>query len=249
MIILYKPRGVTPYQAIMLLKEKEPGLLRETVSYAGRLDPMAEGLLLLLVGDENKERRQYEKLEKVYEFEAVLGVSSDSYDLLGVAKLHEAASYSARQVQSFIESRKGKIVQTYPPYSSVKIQGRPLYWWTRNKKRVTLPKKEVEILEFEFLKEQEISKGQLGKLVSDTIPNIVGDFRQKEIIDTWESLLHKLPEKKSFSVLSFRMKCSAGAYVRSMVQEFGEYLGCGAITLSIKRTQIGEYALIDAVRI
>ena len=66
-ISIFKPLGLTSYQAIKLFKQKHPQYADEKISPAGRLDPMAEGILLLLLGEENKKRNEYEKLEKEYQ--------------------------------------------------------------------------------------------------------------------------------------------------------------------------------------
>jgi len=52
-------------------------------AYAGRLDPMAHGVLVLLVGEENKKREKYEKFVKEYLFQCIFGVATDTYDILG----------------------------------------------------------------------------------------------------------------------------------------------------------------------
>ena len=66
-INIYKPQGWTPLRTIVELKKLNKKYKDATISYAGRLDPMAEGVLLLLVGEENKKRKKYQDLTKVYE--------------------------------------------------------------------------------------------------------------------------------------------------------------------------------------
>src|SRR4051812_2270372 len=83
-INVYKPIGFTPLQVIEKLREKFPEYKNVKIGYAGRLDPLAHGVLLLMIGDATKEREKYLGLDKSYEFEAVLGVSTDSYDVLGL---------------------------------------------------------------------------------------------------------------------------------------------------------------------
>lgn len=82
-LTLYKPVGATPLDVLYELQERNPGYKDVRLAYAGRLDPMAEGLLLVLVGDECKRRDHYQKLDKIYEFEVLFGVSTDTYDILG----------------------------------------------------------------------------------------------------------------------------------------------------------------------
>jgi len=81
-INLYKPVGMTPLQAVEKLREKNTVYNGKKMSYAGRLDPMAEGVLLILVGDENKKMKQYMGFDKEYKAEILFGFSSDSNDVL-----------------------------------------------------------------------------------------------------------------------------------------------------------------------
>jgi len=83
---LYKQTGVTPLQTIKQLQKRYPEYQDSKLGYAGRLDPMAEGVLLVLVDEENKKRRTYESLEKEYEFYMLFGVKTDTYDILGKMK-------------------------------------------------------------------------------------------------------------------------------------------------------------------
>ena len=62
---LYKPIGVTPFQLIQQFRIEHPEYQDIKLGYAGRLDPMADGLLLVLVGEENKKRKQYEEMLKL----------------------------------------------------------------------------------------------------------------------------------------------------------------------------------------
>ena len=82
-VLLNKPLGITPLQAITAFKLNNREYKNMTIGFAGRLDPMAEGLLLLLIGDENKRRKVYEDMNKTYEFSMLLGAATDTYDLMG----------------------------------------------------------------------------------------------------------------------------------------------------------------------
>ena len=248
MILVYKRFGITPLQAINLLKEKRPELSSETLSYAGRLDPMAEGLLLILVGEENKNRRHYEHFDKQYEFEALVGISTDSYDLLGIPRTHGKIEFDQSKLNLFIEKNSSKIFQTYPPYSSIKVNGKPLYYWARKGVAVKTPKKEINIKKFELLSVSEISARGLYEKITSSVSQIEGDFRQDEILERWRLLMDSNTFEK-FKVLKFCFVCTSGGYVRSLVNEMGEFLGTGAVTYSIKRTKIGDFDIDSAVKI
>lgn len=64
---------------------------------------------------------------------------------------------------------------------------------------------------------------------------------RKVTVSTFETDMQELP------LVSFRIVCSTGTYIRSLANDFGEYLGCGAYLSSLCRTRIGEYLLKDAI--
>ena len=78
---LYKNLGETPLERLERLRTQKPLYEREVLSYAGRLDPMAEGVMLCLVGQANKRREQYLDLSKEYTIAVLFGVSTDTYDV------------------------------------------------------------------------------------------------------------------------------------------------------------------------
>ena len=79
----------------------------------------------------------------------------------------------------------------------------------------------------------------LFRSVHERIEKVKGDFRQKEILQIWDK---KLKDKNlKFSVLSFKIICSSGTYVRSIANSIGEDLKVGAIAFAIKRSRIGSY--------
>ena len=82
-IIVNKKKGQTPLECINEVKKNDPHLNHLPVTYAGRLDPLAEGVIVLLVGDECLKKDEYLALPKVYEVEILFGFSTDTYDLMG----------------------------------------------------------------------------------------------------------------------------------------------------------------------
>ena len=82
-ILLNKKEGETPLERLELFRVKNKIYKNVKMTYAGRLDPMASGLLLILAGDETKNKEKYLILEKEYEFEVLFGFSTDTYDILG----------------------------------------------------------------------------------------------------------------------------------------------------------------------
>ncbi|HDQ16562.1 MAG TPA: hypothetical protein ENN31_00340, partial [Candidatus Vogelbacteria bacterium] len=87
MLNIYKPQGLTPKETLNLLRLERPDLVEEPLSYAGRLDPLAEGVLPVLVGkEENQNREKYLKMDKKYLARFIFGFSTDTGDIMGLIK-------------------------------------------------------------------------------------------------------------------------------------------------------------------
>jgi tRNA pseudouridine55 synthase len=118
------------------------------MTYAGRLDPMAEGVLIVLTGEKNKEREAYTGLDKDYEFEFILGLETDTHDVLGkITETKQPKVISEKDIQNALKKFTGKFKQKYPAYSSKVVGGVPLFDLARKGKLATvvMPDHEVEV--------------------------------------------------------------------------------------------------------
>lgn len=249
-LYVYKPIGATPLEIITAIKKQYPEYEKETLAYAGRLDPMAEGLLLILVGDENKNRKQYEDLPKTYECDVLCGIETDTYDVLGKIIESNNKHPDLEEIKQAVQSFVGKQTQPYPPYSSQPVNGKPLYYWARENKlhEITIPTKDIEIYNIETLQARTIKTSELKTLIHERIANVHGDFRQAEILALWNEFFTK-HTNESFPIYSFHITCSSGTYIRSFAHKLGKKLHTSALALSIKRTQIGDHSLQDAIKL
>lgn len=116
-ILLNKKSGITPLACLNTFKENYPQYKSATLSYAGRLDPMAEGLLLVLVNEENKKREFYQSLEKEYTFSILFGVATDTYDILGriIQTIRPKKSIISNTLPFLLSEIQKMTVQQYPP--------------------------------------------------------------------------------------------------------------------------------------
>lgn len=246
-----KPISFTPNQIIEKVRTHFPHFAKEKIGFAGRLDPMARGVLLLLVGDANYEREQYLELDKTYEFTAILGIETDSYDLLGLLndlEIKDSPLNSDQIIENFIKESIGKKTQPYPPYSTKPVQGKQLFKWAKEGKinEIEIPTKEITIYSFKKLNESQLPISELGRIINDKVAKIEGEFRQEEITNKWHELITANMDKE-LKTITFEVKCSSGTYVRSLVHNLGNKLGCGAVTLDINRTKVGTYKLADSL--
>jgi len=246
-----KPVSFTPNQIIEKIRTQFPHFAKEKIGFAGRLDPMARGVLLLLIGDANYEREQYLGLDKTYEFTAILGIETDSYDLLGLlndVEIKDFPSNSDQIIENFITESIGKKTQPYPPYSTKPVQGKQLFKWAKEGRinEIEIPTKEITIYSFKKLNESELSIAELERIINEKVAKIKGEFRQEEIINKWHTLIAKNTHTE-LKTVTFEVKCSSGTYVRSLVHNLGKSMGCGAVTLDINRTKVGTYKLEDSL--
>lgn len=239
MKILNKREGETPLQALHRLRERLPELKNERLSYAGRLDPMASGVMLVLEGTENSERSRHLALDKTYEVDILFGVSTDTHDILGVLdSIKTEATYLNPAVLNLF---MGKQVQEYPLYSSKTVNGIQLHTHARRGTTpLTIPTHEVEIYALDFLKKSTLSGEQLATVACQRILPLVGDFRQNEIIHGWETFKEKHP-RTEFEIWSVRVHCSSGTYMRILSRDIGRKMNYPALAWKIRRTRIGVH--------
>lgn len=148
-IVVDKPEGLTSHDVVSRIR-RLAGTRR--VGHLGTLDPMATGVLPLVVGRATRLAQFYQKSEKIYEAVIHFGFSTDSYDRDGTATSEPVeVSVTAAQLLPLMERFRGRIQQTPPPISAKKIAGVPAYKLARRQQPVELEPVEVEIYSFELL--------------------------------------------------------------------------------------------------
>ena len=248
-VSIYKPIGQTPNELIEIYKKETKHVKK--VSFAGRLDPMARGTMVLLLNDECKMHDKYIAHNKTYEFEVLYGVRTDTFDVLGILNAYHNPEQFKKNIDSIrLDKYVGKTRQEYPPYSSIVVNKKPLWEWSKlgliDSIR-PLPSKEIAIYKFEeipydspidsYEKLQEKIKTMIYSLSEINQPK----FRVPEIDTMWntyfESYKHELTGLKPI-IKKYRTKVSSGTYIRSLTNQIGNEIGCGAIALDIHRTHI-----------
>ena len=239
-VFLYKKIGETPKDLIDRYKKENKEVVK--ASYAGRLDPMANGLMILLINNECKQQDKYLKLNKTYEFDILFGFKTDTYDVLG--KLLDYNIVQPNLVENlYIKKYTNRFIQQYPPYSSIVINKQPLWWWSKNDRlhEIKIPEKKVEIYSIEEIEGSKIkSQHELEKTIKQMINSLSSEnfekFRGPEILTIWNKFFN---ENKVIPIIkSYKANVSSGTYIRGITNQIGEELGCGAIALNIKRTEI-----------
>jgi len=201
-IVIDKPSGMTSHDVVNRVRRI---LAEKSVGHLGTLDPLATGVLPMVVGRMTRLAQFYTASDKTYSGEIRFGISTDTYDADG--DVVRETPFTGVDVDCLREAARifvGKIQQVPPPFSAKKVAGVPAYKLARKKKEVELKAVEVEIRRFEIC----------------------------ELVD----------ERARFAC-----DVSSGTYVRSIANDLGEKLGCGAHLSALRRTASGEFRVEDAV--
>jgi tRNA U55 pseudouridine synthase TruB len=270
-VTLCKPCGMTPLEALQEYVALTGGSSDVRRSYAGRLDPMAEGLLLVLEGDRCDEQEAWQNHEKKYDWELLLGLSSDSFDVLGLGECSTAVP-TMRDVEEAVRllehETEGPRLQEYPPYSSIRVRGHPLFWWAQqgrlqevwsvfsfcfffksHRKQVVIPRIPVTVHSCRVGATRWIHADALLQDMIARISSVSGTgFRQIASIQRWRDVMAPLvAQHVKLPVISVSCSVSSGTYIRCLAKETGSKVGSCGLAWRICRTSVGgEWSLLNA---
>lgn len=152
-ILIDKPSGMTSFGVVARVRRilTVRNGKKTKVGHTGTLDPFATGLMILTVGKECKNAMNYSKLDKSYRTKIKLGFSSTTGDTEGEITSVSNKIPTKEEVQQVLNDFTGKIEQTPPKFSAIKINGQRAYKLAREGKEVEMPKRQVEIYKIELL--------------------------------------------------------------------------------------------------
>ncbi len=249
--VVTKQVGETPLEAIEAWRTRAGVATGIPLAYAGRLDPMASGALIVLIGEECKRQKTYQGYDKEYRFEALVGFGSDTGDILGMAERGAESSISESGARHAVYSLCGTHTLRYPRFSSRTVDGTPLHEWTLRGglQDDRIPTYSAHVKRVRLHSMRTISGGdvhayiheRIGRIppVTDPKKALGADFRRGEIIPRWDTLLANPSDQ--FTIIDASAIVSSGTYIRTLAEEIGRNLGTSALAYSIHRTHIGTY--------
>lgn len=200
-LLLDKPVGISSNHALQATKR----LFRaEKAGHAGTLDPLASGLLPILLGDATRFSGFLLNAEKGYRADVRLGVTTSTGDAEGEVLERRPVHAGQAEVEAVLQRFHGPQTQVPPMYSALKRDGKPLYELARRGETVEREPREIEIFRLE--------------------------------LRSWE------PER-----LVLDVSCSKGTYIRTLAEDIGDALGCGAHLGGLRRTATGAFRVEEAV--
>ncbi len=149
LLLVDKPSGPTSHDIVAQIRRR---FRIAKVGHGGTLDPMATGLLVILLGKGTKISDRVMGHDKTYEATLRLGIETDSQDADGqVVAEKDAAAITAEQVAAQMKARLGDQMQMPPMVSAIKIKGVPLYKLARKGETVERPPKLIHVYRFDLL--------------------------------------------------------------------------------------------------
>jgi len=149
-ILIDKPKGWTSFDVVAKVRgyvKRETGLKKPKVGHTGTLDPLATGLVVIVVGSYCKRAQEFSKLDKIYEVTMKLGETSTTGDDEGEKTKASDDEPTREAVDTALKLLTGDIMQKPPIYSAIKVDGQRAYKLARAGKPVELEARPVKIYE------------------------------------------------------------------------------------------------------
>lgn len=232
-LILDKPRGLGSTQAVGMVKRvlREAGLGKLKVGHGGTLDPLAEGVLPIAVGEATKLVGRMLDADKIYAFTICFGAQTDTLDAEGQVVATSDRRPSRAAVAAILDSFTGEIEQLPPAFSAIKVDGRRAYDLARAGKAVEMATRRVTIHSLELE-----DGGQFG-VVNSAFATAAGrpdPFDASAPLELAESV-------------TLVAHVSKGTYIRSLARDIAHALGtCGHVTY-LRRIKAGPFRQDQAI--
>ncbi len=149
-LIINKPKEFTSHDVVAKVKK----ICKVKVGHTGTLDPMATGVLPILLGKGTKLSEYLINHNKIYEAVISLGEKTSTADSQGEVIERKEVNLNNLQIEnvkSILQNMVGKRKQTPPIYSAIKVNGKKLYEYARSGKKVEIPQREIEIYSMELI--------------------------------------------------------------------------------------------------
>lgn len=204
-ININKEKGYTSHDVVAKMR----GILKtKKIGHTGTLDPDAEGVLPLCIGNATKLVDLITNKDKSYEAVLKLGISTDTQDITGKVLKTSEVNVTIDEIEKVIKSYIGGYMQLPPMYSAIKINGQKLYELARQ-----------------------------GKVI---------DRKRRSVIIHNISIITINEDEHE---LTITVDCGKGTYIRTLINDIGEDLGCGGTMKSLIRTAVGGFKIQNAYKL
>ena len=195
-LLIDKPVGWTSFDVVAKVRglvRQETGLKKPKVGHTGTLDPLATGLLIIVVGTYCKRAQEFSKLDKVYEVTMKLGQTSTTGDEEGEKTVVSSERPELKELEKVLKKFVGEQMQTPPIYSAIKVDGQRAYKLARAGKEVKLEPRKVTIYSMSGIKYAYPEVKFTTKVSSGTyIRSLVEDIGKQLGVGAYMSALRRI---------------------------------------------------------
>lgn len=215
---------------------------------------MASGKLLVLSGETCRQQDRFRNLDKEYEIEVLLGFRTDTGDVLGMPEAEDAfGEPSPASLAQALQAELGTKIVPYPRFSSKTVNGKPLFMHALEGSLAasSIPTHEETVYRIRLLETRRLNTEELESRIASALSRaprdlaaskkLGADFRQDAVRQAWRDAFAESADA-SYMILSLRVTCGSGTYMRSLTERIGAGLGTKGLALSIRRTRIGRYS-------
>lgn len=202
-IIVDKPKGFTSFDIVAKLRKK---LNQRKIGHMGTLDPMATGVLPILLGDTAKFQIFVNNNNKSYKAKIKFGITTNTLDITGQVLSTQRVEITKQDLKNVLYKFLGEIYQIPPMFSAIKKCGVKLYDLARKGVSVDREKRKIFIKDIKII-------------------NFDSENDEAEIL----------------------VDCSKGTYIRTLCDDIGRELGCGATLSELRRTSSNGFDEIDSI--
>lgn len=259
-IILNKPPGLGSTQAVSAVKRnlRDAGLLGKLrdgpkVGHGGTLDPLAEGVLPIALGEATKLTGRMLEADKIYDFTISFGVETDGLDAEGAVVATSDVRPTVAQVEAVLPRFTGAIEQVPPAFSAIKIDGQRAYARARAGEVVEMPTRGVEVFalhissphggeDAEAYEQSELAQAGEGGLPSERTPpspSVAKAYGPKPC--------YPLPDGERLGKVTLTAHVSKGTYIRSLARDIAHACGTVGHVTMLRRVKAGPFALSQSI--
>lgn len=249
MELVYKPPGILGTQIANIYKQKHN---KTKVCICGKLDPMAEGQLLLLYDEHCKKMNNYLGHSKTYQFTILWGFKTSSDDTLGLinnTRLINDTNINYDYVESELQNFTGSYNQQFHKYSAKPVHNNngekhSLWDWTNQNRldEIIIPSKSVHVNYIKQLKTEKKNFNELKRSIISILEKLDttnNTFCKNDAIHNWNTFNYKnLYNTNDVYITTFEAQVSTGYYIRQFISDFGEKTGLLGTALNINRIKI-----------
>lgn len=202
-IVIDKPQEFTSFDVVAVMRRL---CKTRKIGHTGTLDPMATGVLPILVGTATRAAELLPDTDKAYRAQFRLGVRTDTQDIWGKVQQESPFAVTAEELEAACAPLRGDILQVPPMMSAIRQNGVRLY---------DLARQGIEV-------EREARPVHIAALQIEAFDPALGEG-------------------------TLFVQCSKGTYIRTLIADMGEALGCGAVMTGLRRTDACGFSIGEAI--